>query len=875
MTTGYEPLAGAFDEMVDAGGRVRPHWAEVGRVLDGMGLGELQRRRAEAGRLLDDDGVTYNVHGQGRETASRWPLDPVPVLVTSDEWARIESAVIQRAELLNLILADLYGPRKLLRSGWLPPELVLDHPGFLRACDGIALAGVHQLFTAAVDLARDVDGRSWVLADRTQAPSGAGYAIENRVVMSRVFPSLYRDAQVHRLAPFVRALRSGLQAVAMAAGVADPRIVVMTPGAQSETAFEHAFLAGHLGYSLVEGADLVVQGGRVWMRSVGRLEPVDVILRRVDTWFCDPLELRPDSYLGVPGLVEACRRGTVSVVNPLGSGVLENAGLAAFLPQLAQRLLGEALELPSVTTWWCGSAEGRSHVLANLERLVVKPTARQFGWGWRSGAVGAGAGGSGSGGEGWGASAVVFGWELSAGDRDALRRQIEAQPHRWVGQEHLSLSSAPTVGEHGLAAQRSILRTFAVARGDSYSVMAGGLTRVSGSGSAYISNQAGAVSKDTWVLASEPEHTAGYWLSPGPAVAAVAPEASISSRAAENLVWLGRYAERAEATLRMLRVVHDRRNDFADGTNPAGVACVGVLLASLTQVTDTYPGFRAAGNLAEPGDELQSLAIDGDRPGTLAFAVRRLVDAAHVARDQLSVDTWLVISSLQRDLLDVEVLERATLQRVVTSLLALAGLTAESLVRDPGWHFMDAGRRIERGAQLTALLRSTVTVERDAPTDSLIFESLLIATESIITYRRRYRSRAQLQTLLDLMLLDPDNPRSLGYQLDRLLEDLRALPGHPGGGRVSESEKLVLEAWTTLRSVDTAALARPSAIAVSGPGTAGTRQGLDGFLAMIEQRLYAAADALAGEHFTPSLPQRALLTPADPEAARATHGFLV
>jgi uncharacterized circularly permuted ATP-grasp superfamily protein/uncharacterized alpha-E superfamily protein len=773
--------------------------------------------------------------------------------------------VIQRAELLNLILADLYGPRKLLRRGSLPPELVLDHPGFLRACDGIALAGAHQLFTAAVDLARDVDGRSWVLADRTQAPSGAGYAIENRVVMSRVFPSLYRDAQVHRLAPFVRALRSGLQAVAVAAGVADPRIVVMTPGAQSETAFEHAFLAGHLGYSLVEGADLVVQGGRVWMRSVGRLEPVDVILRRVDTWFCDPLELRPDSYLGVPGLVEACRRGTVSVVNPLGSAVLENAGLAAFLPQLAQLLLGEALELPSVPTWWCGSAQGRSHVLANLERLVVKPTARQFGWGWRSG----------SGGAGSGASAVVFGWELSAGDREALRRQIEAQPHRWVGQEHLSLSSAPTVGEAGLAAERSVLRTFAVARGDSYLVMAGGLTRVSGSKGAYISNQAGAVSKDTWVLASEPEHTAGYWLSPGPAVAAVAPEASISSRAAENLVWLGRYAERAEATLRMLRVVHDRRNDFADGTNPAGVACVGVLLAALTQVTDTCPGFLAADNLAAPGDELQSLAIDGDRPGTLAFAVRRLVDAAHVARDQLSVDTWLVISSLQRDLLDVEVLERATLQRVVTSLLALAGLAAESLVRDPGWRFMDAGRRIERGAQLTALLRATVTVERDAPTDSLILESLLIATESIITYRRRYRSRAQLQTLLDLMLLDPDNPRSLGYQLDRLLEDLGALPGHPGGGRVSESERLVLEAWTALRSVDTSALARATAPGGSEPGAAGAREGLDGFLAMIEQRLYAAADVLAREHFTPVLPQRAVLTPADPEAARATHRFLM
>lgn len=886
---GYQPPAGAFDEMVGRDGRFRPHWAEVGPVLSELGLAELQHRRSEASRLLDDDGVTYNVYGRHHLAAPRWLLDPVPVLVTSEEWAGIESAVIQRAELLDMILADIYGPRELLRRGWLPPELVLDHPGYLRPCHGIEVRGAHQLFTAAVDLARDDDGRSWVLADRTQAPSGAGYALENRVVMSRVFPSLYREAQVHRLAPFVRALRSGLQAVAVASGVSDPRIVVMTPGAHSETAFEHAFLAAHLGYSLVEGADLVVQAGRVWMRSLGRLEPVDVILRRVDAWFCDPLELRPDSYLGVPGLVEACRRGTVSVLNSLGSGVLENPGLLSFLPRLAQRLLGEPLELASVPTWWCGDPAGLSHVLAHLDRLVLKPTAREFGWGWRGrpdgsshdgrapddGAtdrVGKMAGGAPG-------PVVVLGWELSSAERDLLGRRIQAEPHRWVGQEYLPLSSVPTVGDGGLQPQRCVLRAFAVARGDSYLVMAGGLTRVAGPaegvsradvGEAAISNQAGAVSKDTWVLASEPEQTGGYWLSTGPTVRAVEPEASISSRAAENLVWLGRYAERAEGVLRLLRVVYDRRNDFSDGSYPAGAACVGVLLRALTEVTATYPGFvgdGAAARLAAPGDELQSLAMSGDRAGSLAFAVRHLVAAAHVARDQLSTDTWLVISSLQRDVLDVPALARVTLQRVLASLLALSGLQAESMVRDPGWRFMDAGRRVERGAHLTGLLRATVTTERDAATDSLILESVLIATESIITYRRRYRSQAQLQTLLDLMLLDPDNPRSLGYQLDRLLEDLRTLPGHPGAGRVSRSEKLVLEAWTMLRAADTATLARAPAGQVR-------RGALDDFLVEIEQRLYAAADALAAEHFAHLLPQRALLTPADPEAARATHGFL-
>src|SRR5579859_1240019 len=374
VLSGYRPAPEAYDEMVDSHGRVREHWAHVGAVLDGLGLAELHRRRAEAGSLLDDQGVTYNFKDAPPGGVTRWKLDPVPVVVTSEEWARTESAVVQRAELLNLVLTDLYGPRRLVGRGLLPPEVVYGHPGFLRACAQVRIPGAQQLFTLAVDVARDRDGSSWVLADRAQAPSGAGYALANRVVTSRVFPSVYRDSQVHRLAPFFRALRAGLEAVAPPSAE-EPRIVVLSPGPRSETAFEHAFLSATLGYSLVEGADLTTRRDRVWVRSLGRLEAVDVILRRVDASFCDPLELRPDSRLGVPGLIEACRQGNVSVVNTLGSGLLENPGLLPFLPQLALHLLGEPLALPAVPTWWCGDTAGRSHVLANLPRLVMKPIA--------------------------------------------------------------------------------------------------------------------------------------------------------------------------------------------------------------------------------------------------------------------------------------------------------------------------------------------------------------------------------------------------------------------------------------------------------------------------------------------------------------------
>ena len=398
-TPAYRPLAGCYDEMVDGAGAPRPHWAHLAEAFAELGVGELLRRQEEATRLLDQDGVIYHAYRESPRPGRRWLLDPMPTVVSSREWESIETGVIERAELLNLVLEDLYGPRDLLRRRLLPPEVVFGHAGFLRQCDQIRLPGTQQLFSYAADIGRDEDGRSFVIADRSQAPSGSGYALENRTVISRVLPSLYRDSQVHRLAPFFRSLRVALQEVAPP-GVEDPRIVVLTPGPWNETAYEHAVLASSLGYSLVEGSDLTVRGGRVWMRSVGQLEPVDVILRRVDDWFCDPLELKPDSQLGVPGLVEAARCGSVSVVNTLGSSVLESPALMTFLPRLSEHLLGTPLRLASVPTWWCGEEEGRRHVLGQLERLILRPVSREAGVG------------------------SVLGWECSRAELDDLRRRI-------------------------------------------------------------------------------------------------------------------------------------------------------------------------------------------------------------------------------------------------------------------------------------------------------------------------------------------------------------------------------------------------------------------------------------------------------------------
>lgn len=835
----YQPLPGCYDEMLDQTGAPRPHWEPLASAFAELGVVELRRRQQEASRLLDQDGVIYNAYLESPQPGRRWLLDPVPIVVPSREWGAIESGVIERAELLNLVLEDLYGPRELLRRKVLPPEVVFGDTSFLRPCDQLRLPGSHQLFNYAVDIGRDKDGNPLVISDRTQAPSGSGYALENRTVISRVLPTLYRDAQVHRLAPFFRSLRVALQEVAPPS-VEDPRIVVLTPGPFNETAFEHAVLASSLGYPLVEGRDLTVRGGRVWMRLVGQIEPVDVILRRVDGWFCDPLELKPDSQLGVPGLVNAARSGRVSIVNTLGSSVLENPALMAFMPELANHFLGRPLGLGNAATWWCGDDQSREYVLANLERLIVRGTA------------------------GGARATPVAGSELSSAELDRLRRRIEQRPFAWVGQEPLALASTPTLTETGLESRRSVLRTFAIARGGSYIVMPGGLTRVEPAGGLQlISNQAGAITKDTWVLASEPEPLTGFWLQPGPAVEGIDPMSSMPSRAAESLWWLGRYAERAEALTRLLRTVHDRRNEFQGSANPAGVAALRALLVALTAVSSTYPGFAGADAdelLAAPGPELLDLVINDQRPGTLAHAVRALLNNAYAVRDQLSRDTWLVVGPLERAISDLgdpvrdpQAQTQTALQEVIRSLLALGGLGTESMVRDIGWRFMDAGRRLERALQLLSLLRAAVPEARGTATESLVLESILSAAESIITYRFRYRSHAQLETVLDLLLLDGGNPRSLAYQLDRLTEDLDVLPLH-SGPRLREEQRLVLEAFTALRLANPAALVREH--------EDGGRPELEAFLDQMLGLLRQTGEAVDRTHFVHISPTFALVGPA-------------
>lgn len=861
----YRPPEGAYDELLTAGGAVRAHWRAVARSLDALGGAELDRRRRESQRLLRDDGVTYTVYERTGPHAAPWKLDPVPLVVPADEWARLERGVSQRAALLDLVLRDVYGDRSLVRAGVVPPEVIDGHGGFLRAAADTALApragDERQLISYATDLVRDSAGDHQVIADYAQVPSGAAFALANRRVLSRVMPALYRESGVQRLAPFFRTLRATLTSVAPA-GVDDPSVVVLTPGPQNETYYEHAQLARHLGYPLAEGRDLEVHDGRVWLRAVGGRAPVHVVLRRVDGWSADPLALQPTSRLGVPGLVEAARRGAVAVVNGFGASVLENPGLVPFLPAAARALLGEELELPSPPTWWCGEDRGRSHVLANLDDLVIKPlTPRPD-------------------------RAIVVPAELDRAGREELAARIEARPWAWVGQQRLSFSSSPCVIGARLVPRPVALRCFAVAGPDRYQVLPGGLARVSASSERIVlSAQHGASSKDTWVVTPEPEPTIGFWLQSGPGVAALGPADVLSPRAAENLFWLGRYAERAEAVVRLVRAALDRQGEFGSGTSPAGSACLHALLEAVTHLTDGYPGFVGDGapaRLAAPEDELLAVLTDRDRPGSLAASLHRMVEAANAVRDQLSSDTWLAVATIDQALADLAT-DGATeppgrpgdgpgaderrhgdhrpmaLDNVLRDLLAMAGLIDESMVRDAAWQFLDAGRRIERGIHLARLLDATVISARSAAADSLLLESLLMATESIITYRRRYRSRAQLQTVLDVLLGDASNPRSLRYQLDHLRGDLAGLRRDGAGDDdrpardQGDPADTVAELLRRLDGLDTAVLAAQ----LDSRGR--HRASLSRMLLTMADRLAAVSDAIDERHFDRREPERMLV----------------
>ncbi|MBA1377542.1 circularly permuted type 2 ATP-grasp protein [Pseudomonas brassicacearum] len=808
----YPLTTGTYHELLDDSGAVRAHWRRLFDQLQRSTPAQLLQRQALLARQIQENGVTYNVYADPKGADRPWELDLLPHVIDAQEWKLLSAGIAQRARLLNAVLADLYGPQRLISEGLLPAELVFGHNNFLWPCQGITPPDGDFLHLYAVDLARTPDGRWWVTADRTQAPSGAGYALENRTIVSRAFPDLYRDLKVQHLSGFFRTLQETLARQAPSDGE-PPLVVLLTPGRFNESYFEHLYLARQLGYPLVEGGDLTVRDATVYLKTLSGLRRVHAIMRRLDDDFCDPLELRTDSALGVPGLLEAVRQGRVLVANALGSGVLESPGLLGFLPKINQYLFGEELMLPSIATWWCGEPPVLAQALEKLPQLLIKPAfpSQSF--------------------------TPVFGRDLDEGQRAQLAARMQARPYAYVAQELAQLSQAPVwQAEDGLIQPRAIgMRVYAVSGKNDYRVLRGGLTRVAAEADAeVVSMQRGGASKDTWVLGEQApggeqwkaQRTVGVHD-------LVRRDPYLPSRVVENLFWFGRYCERCDDSARLLRIMLAR---YVDGDDPQA-------LQSAVSLGESLMLLPEEGELPE---RLMAAMLGDDWSFSLRSNLQRLQWAASQVRGKLSRENWQALVELQREAVELETSEPDFgelldfLNRLVMSLAALSGFALDDMTRDEGWRFLMIGRRLERlqflSSSLAAFLRG------EAVFDQAGLEWLLELGNSSITYRSRYLAVAQLIPVLDLLLLDEQNPHAVLFQLKLVARTLKRLNDDFGAPRDTALPELV----TRLSRFDLRCLENPLF------GEASLRAALDGLADLLQEVADVSgqvSDRLALRHF--------------------------
>ena len=775
--TSYRPAEDRYDEWLDRHGQVRAHWRLLNQQLQQESELRAQHRRQQIARQIQDNGVTYNVYADPRGSDRLWELDPLPQIIAADEWASIAAGVAQRADLLNQILVDLYGAQRLLREGLIPTELVHGHSNYLWPAQGVRPADDTHLHIYAADLARAPDGRWWVLADRTQTPSGAGYALENRAILANAYPELIDKLGVREIGANFRRLRDNLCRLSRTDDD-EPLLVLLTPGVFNETYFEHAFLANQMGIPLVEGNDLTVRDRSLFLKTLDGLRRVHAVFRRVDGGWCDPLELRSGSAIGVPGLLDVARAGRVQIANALGSGVVQSPALMGFLPRIAQRLIGAELSLPSLATWWCGEAPVAADALSKLAKLVVKPSfpLQRF--------------------------QPVFVGDVAAADQAAIRARIAGRGYAYVAQERIKLSQTPVRlddGESRLAPRSMVLRVFALATAEGYQVIPGGLTRVAAEQDAQdVSMQRGGHSKDTWVLGAPTQPSEGSadgHVSEAKIARPVRSEPHVLSRIVEHLFWLGRYCERCESHARVLRSLLQAQESQRAALRRQSHRIAGKLhLIS-----------KAATNAESDNDKVLHAVCSRRWHGSLWQNLNQLQNAALQVRASISKDNWRAVRelhTLNQGLSEEIDSEQAFdyLNRITIALAAMSGFALAGMTRDASWHFLMTGRRLEYLQQQNTMLN--LAIRRAHPERDLL-GWLLDLGRSSITYRRRYLASPQLPAVLDLLITDASNPYAIVHQLQALIEDMQA------AGIDSELSEPLSLALTALSNTDFFAAQRP------------------------------------------------------------------
>jgi uncharacterized circularly permuted ATP-grasp superfamily protein/uncharacterized alpha-E superfamily protein len=761
----YVSTPGRFDELVDEHGAIRPHWESMVRTWSTLGANEIVRRQMVAERLLVAEGAGHVFHDD-REVGLAWGLDPVPYVIGAAEWRDIERGLGQRTRVLDAVLDDLYGPRRLLLDGVIPTAAVMGSRAYQLAAVGVAVPRPRLMLYAA-DLVRDSTGQWLLMRDHTDAPSGCGYALMNRTVLSRLYPEPFRHLGVSPLSGWFADLRTALSAVAPPS-VTGPRTILLGPKPQRPGFVEASYLAAHLGYHLASSGDLITRAGRVWLRTLGGLEQIDVVFRRLADTGSDPLELRPSGLGGVTGLLQAVREGHVGVANALGSGVADRLWLQPFLADAARHLLGETLELASIETYWCGYPERLADVRARPESFVIHDT------------------------DPVSPVASVFGDELSDSQTYDWLDRMTATPHRYVVQPKIEFASTPVAVDGELRSGRATIRVQTVRIGDEAIVLPGGHGRHVAPGQLVI-NSSDAFGKDVWVL-TDPNSQRLAASSTALARRARLPQIdlrdSLPTRSAEALFWLGRNAERAEAAARTARLVLART-----GSDPALLESPWLdhAIAAVRAVSGGKPAERGSHGQDEGAELLATevAAALGDRSGAVTNSLRHLAANAGGVREFLSTATWRVLNGLdtERNVLaettdeSDQFLVTECLDRIMVDLAALAGLVMESMVRGPGWRFLDLGRRLERAVLLLGVIEASLN---DPPGDDIaqpVYDLVLGASESLVAYRRRYRSDVRVAAIEDLLVHDDSNPRSLVFQLDRVNEHLAALPWNPDASK--------------------------------------------------------------------------------------------
>jgi uncharacterized circularly permuted ATP-grasp superfamily protein/uncharacterized alpha-E superfamily protein len=829
MFDAYQAMPGVFDEMKTANGQVRPHWQKLVDALKALSPAEMDARWKRVERILYENGLTHDIFADGDATERPWRLDALPLLISAADWHRLETGLVQRARLLDAVLSDCYGEQRLMLDGPLPPAVMLGSPQFLRPCHGVPVSRGRRLHYYAADVGRAADGSWWVLKDRCESPVGGGYALENRIALRNCLPDEFIGNDVQQLAGFFQAVHEGHCALA---GKPDPRIIVLSSGPTAPGYFAHSYLARYQGYVLAEGPDLTVRDNRVYLKTLEGLRPVDVIIRRVEAASCDPLELRSDSPHGVPGLVEAVRAGTVTVVNALGSGLADTESLMPFLPGLCERLLEEELQLPSLATWWCGQDEARAYVLDNLEHLETRDV-------FSRGASEPGTQNP-DGPEAW----------QVGGPRESIRQRGFA----YLAREPMALSTVPVLGAQGLRPVPFALRVFVAADADGYVVMPGGLARLCPrrAGQAFDFGRFGD-GKDTWVLSGAHAGSATIRRARSGAVEVRRTGRELPSRTADNLFWLGSYAERAEGVMRQVRSAVLRLIDEERPTEDLQ-AIERVLRPALAKAGIEPPdaGELAANPRVQLERRLGDLVLDADRAYGLRRTLRDLGRTASLTRDRLSADSWRILRGLQPEDFSrrpslVGFPGRAGIGGVlgqldlgIQRLAAFSGMGTENMTRSFGWRFLDMGRRIERGVQTSALLGSLLDAGDPEDDGSLIL--VLEIADSFMTYRSRYLLTPQLAPVLDLLLLDETNPRSVAFQLAALVEHLGQLPREPAQSEPDHQQRIVDDLLAELRQADIASLCRRSRL--------GDRPGLRVLIGRVATDLAALTTRITRTYFS-------------------------